>query len=175
MDTPIQYSFTPHAYALLLLRQNGHPCVFFGDLYGITGPYLEPPTCWGKLPGLVLARKLYAYGSQSDYFEYSDCIGWIRRGDLVNPDGCAVVMSWTQVENLEYCVPFLRMNVGSKHAGEVWTDVLGFEWSAVTIDGCGNGTFPCQRNSMACFVSETATGREKFPVRFNSDFHDLVA
>lgn len=174
MDTPIRHSFTPHAYGLLLLRLGGHPCVFFGDLYGITGPYPEPPTCWSKLPGLILARKLYAYGPQTDYFERSDCIGWTRHGDSASPDGCAVIMSWTEGTGIEHCAPYLRMNVGSEHAGEVWTDVLGFEWSAVTIDRDGNGRFPCQRNSMACFVSEAATGREKFPVRFNSDFHDLV-
>ncbi|XPS92727.1 Alpha-amylase [Ascochyta lentis] len=133
MDTPIRHSFTPHAYALLLLRQGGYPCVFFGDLYGITGPYPEPPTCWGKLPGLVLARKLYAYGPQSDYFERSDCIGWTRRGDSENPAGCAVIMSWTRGTELEQCAPHLTMNVGSQHAGEVWTDVLGFEWGTVTI------------------------------------------
>lgn len=175
MDTPIRHSFTPHAYALLLLRQGGHPCVFFGDLYGITGPYPEPPTCWGKLPGLILARKLYAYGPQFDYFERSDCIGWTRRGNSENPDGCAVIMSWTQGTNLEHCAPHLTMNVGSQHAGEVWTDVLGFEWSTVTIDEDGNGRFPCQRNTMACFVGEAASGREKFPVRFATDFRGLIA
>ena len=174
MDTPIRHSFTPHAYALLLLRQDGHPCVFLGDLYGIAGPHPEPPTCWGKLPGLILARKLYAYGHQTDYFERSDCIGWTRHGNFVNPDGCAVIMSWTQGTSIEHCAPFLRMNVGSQHAGEVWTDVLSFEWSEVAIDQDGNGRFPCQRNNIACFVSEAATAREMFPVRFNSDLHNLI-
>lgn len=174
MDTPIRHSFTPHAYSLLLLRRDGHPCVFFGDLYGITGPHPEPPTCWGKLPGIVLARKLYAYGPQIDHFERSDCIGWVRQGDIENPDGCAVVLSWTQGTELIHRSPYLNMTVGREHAGEVWTDVLGFEWSAVTIDQEGMGRFPCQRNSMACFVNDTARGREQFPVRFNTNFHTLV-
>lgn len=175
MDTPVHHSFTPHAYALLLLRQGGLPCVFFGDLYGIAGPYPEPPTCWGKLPGLVLARKLYAHGPQSDYFERSDCIGWTRQGDSVAPDGCAVIMSWTQGTDFEHLAPCLKMNVGRQHANGIWTDVLGFDWSAVIIDKDGNGRFPCQRNSIACFVNEAAPGREKFPVRFNADFHHLIA
>ncbi|PSN61366.1 alpha amylase [Corynespora cassiicola Philippines] len=170
MDTPIRRSFLPQAYSLLLLRQEGHPCVFFGDLYGISGPYPEPPTCWGKLPGIILARKLYAHGIQTDYFERSDCIGWLRSGDLQNPDGCAVVMSWAETE-LVHELPHLTMNVGSSHAGELWTDVLGFEWTAVEIDNQGVGKFPCQPNSMSCFVNEGAMNREMFPVRFNTDFY----
>lgn len=126
MDTPIRRSFTPHAYSLLLLRQDGLPCVFFGDLYGISGPYPESPTCSGKLPGIVLVRKLYAYGPQVDYFERNNCIGWVRQGDLDHPDGCAVVMSWTQGEIQTQHSPYLNISVGQNHAGEVWTDVLDF-------------------------------------------------
>ncbi|KAI8932358.1 hypothetical protein NX059_010550 [Plenodomus lindquistii] len=174
MDTPIKYSFTPHAYSLLLLRQDGHPCVFFGDLYGIEGPSPEPPTCYGKLPGIILARKLYAYGTQLNYFERSNCIGWTRQGDTEHPNGCAVILSWTQRGEPAGQLPSLLMNVGRQHAGEVWTDVLGFEWGAVTINEDGDGRFPCQHNSMACFVLETAHGRDSFPVRFNTDFDNLL-
>lgn len=175
MDTPIRHSFTPHAYSLLLLRQEGIPCVFFGDLYGITGPFPEPPTCWGKLPGIILVRKLYAYGQQQDYMERSDCIGWVRSGDILHPDGLAVIMSWTQDTELGNPAPSLRMSVGKDHAGETWTDILGFEWNIVVIDENGLGQFPCRKNSMACFVNNKARGRERFPVRFDGDFHDLLA
>lgn len=123
----------------------------------------------------MLARKLYAYGQQLDYFNHSNCIGWTRHGDSSNPYGCAVILSWTQETDFEHCAPYIKMNVGSQHAGEIWTDILGFEWNAVTIDENGIGRFPCQRNRMACFVSEAANGRDMFPVRFNADFYDLVA
>lgn len=175
MDTPITYAFTPHAHSLLLLRQDGHPCVFFGDLYGITsGPFPEPPSCYGRLPGLLLARKLYAYGPQIDYFERADRIGWTRAGTESHQDGMAVILSWTRGDDYESCAPSIRMNVGVEHAGEVWTDVLGFEWSAVLVDSEGWGRFPCQKNGMACYVNEVAEGREAFPVRFNADFESLL-
>ncbi|KAF1960474.1 alpha amylase [Byssothecium circinans] len=175
METPISYAFTPHAYSLLLLREGGHPCVFFGDLYGITtGPYPEGPTCYGKLPDLILARKLYAYGAQAEFFNRSDCIGWTRAGTEARPDGMAVVLSWSQSEEYESSGPSISMNVGFEHAGEVWTDVLGFEWSAIVIDEEGWGKFPYQRNGMACFVNKAAEGRERFPVQFNADFQGLL-
>lgn len=98
MDTPIHPDFIPHAYALILLRQDGYPCVFYGDLYGIKGRYPRAPTCFGKLPDLILARKIYAYGEQVDYFDRRDCVGWVRKGISAHPgrrSGMAVVMSWS--------------------------------------------------------------------------------
>ncbi|KZM27472.1 catalytic [Ascochyta rabiei] len=107
--------------------------------------------------------------------KHSSYIEKTRRGDLTNLDSYAMILSWNHATNLEQCAPFLTINVGNQHAGQVWMDVLGFEWSAVTISKNGNGRFLCLRNSIACFVSEVADGREKFPVRFNADFHDLIA
>lgn len=169
MDTSINSGFMPLAYALLLLRRDGHPCVFFGDLYGIGLPHPEAPI--QGLPDLVLARKLYAHGKQDDYFERHDCIGWVRRGTDEKPDGLAFIMSWSRDEDgqTQIC-----MEVGRNHAGEVWTDTLGLESTAVVIDENGIGLFPCRKNSMACFVNKDAKGRKRFPVRFDSDFHSLL-
>ncbi|KAK6207977.1 glycoside hydrolase family 13 protein (alpha amylase) [Colletotrichum tabaci] len=169
MDTSICKEFMPLAYSLLLLRREGHPCVFFGDLYGIGLPHPEAPI--EGLPDLLLARKLYAHGKQEDYFERRDCIGWVRRGNDERPDGLAFVMSWSKAEDPD---TRLCMEVGHSHAGEVWTDVLGLESEPVTIDENGLGLFRCGRNSMACFVRSDAKGRKKFPVKFNADFQSLV-
>ncbi|KAI9701637.1 MAG: hypothetical protein M1820_006408 [Bogoriella megaspora] len=96
LDTPIKPTFVALAYSLILLRKDGYPCVFYGDVYGLYDPHPSPPTCWGKLPDLILARKLYAYGNQTDYFERKDCIGWVRSGDPSKSGGAglAVIMSW---------------------------------------------------------------------------------
>ncbi|RMZ77986.1 hypothetical protein DV737_g4094, partial [Chaetothyriales sp. CBS 132003] len=56
---PIPFWFVPLGYALILLRANvGYPCVFYGDLYGISGHRPQPPQ--PLLPRLMMARKLYA-------------------------------------------------------------------------------------------------------------------
>ncbi|TDZ37053.1 Glucan 1,4-alpha-maltohexaosidase [Colletotrichum spinosum] len=169
MDTPIAAGFMPLAYSLLLLRRDGHPCVFFGDLYGTSEPFPEAPA--QHLPDLMLARKLYAYGKQTDYFDKADCVGWVRQGTEERPDGLAVVMSWTRAED---AASRLCMQVGREHAGEVWTDVLGLESAVVMVDENGLGLFPCNRNSVACFVNKDAKGRKRFPVRFDTDFHGLL-
>lgn len=54
------------------------------------------------------------------------------------------------------------MFVGQIHAGEVWTDVLGWEKQEVTIDNDGHGLFPCPSVSNSIFVKNGAAGREKF-------------
>jgi alpha-amylase len=166
--TPIESFFKPLAYALILLRSEGYPSVFWGDLYGLLGrgddAPKEEPSCSGKLPDIVLARALYAYGDQDDYFEEPICIGWVRRGTWDHPAGCAVVMSNADIGER-------RMNVGVLHKGQVWTDVLGWSDREVEIDEEGWGVFPCGGTSVSIFVSKDAEGRERFPVQFDTDIY----
>jgi alpha-amylase len=175
MDTPINEAFMAHAYSLILLRKDGYPCVFFGDIYGFQLPKPEDPACRGKLPDLVLARKLYSFGPQTDYFDGADCIGWVRHGTTENPDGMAVVLSWSpevpEVSDDEDELPRMRMKVGAP--GEIWTDILGWDNSAVVIDESGVGTFTTNWNRMSVFVNRDARGRERFPVNFDTKFGEL--
>lgn len=155
LEAPIEGWFKPLAYTLILLRGEGYPCIWYGDLYGIKGEHPFPPSCGGALPKLALARKLYAYGKQADYFDYATCLGWVRYGTWDKRYGCAVVMS--NAESGEK-----RMHVGEQHAGEVWTDVLGWSDREVTIGEDGFGLFVCGQTSVSVFVNRDADGRDKF-------------
>ena len=167
LEAPIEPWFKPLAYALILLRDAGYPCVFYGDLYGMKGPEEEgedgtkhtvsfPPSCSGALPKLVLARKLYAYGKQEDHFADSpSCLGWVRYGTWDRRFGCAVVMSNAGPATK-------RMHVGEMHAGEKWTDVLGWAQSEVVIGDDGCGEFTCGGCSVSVWVNSEAEGRERF-------------
>lgn len=75
--------FKPLAYSLILLRAEGYPCTSYGDLLDTSGVHPSRPACDGRLPDLVLARKLYAYGEQEDYFTSPNCIGRIPRYPLL--------------------------------------------------------------------------------------------
>ena len=162
--TPIEGFFKPLAYALILFREGGYPSLFYGDLYGMKGEHPEPPSCGNKLADLALARQLYAYGMQEDYFESPNCIGWTRRGTWDRPFGLAVVMSNAEENELRMCV-------GSEHRGEVWTDTLGWNDREVKIDDEGWGVFPTPSCSLGVYVNKDATGRDKFPVEFDSDIY----
>jgi alpha-amylase len=163
--TPIEGFFKPLAYSLILLRDAGYPSIFYGDLYGIhDGPDPSGPSCGDKLADIVLARTLYAYGEQNDYFEEPNCIGWVRRGTWDKPDGLACVLSNAGPGQR-------RMFVGNEHVGEVWTDVLGWEQGEVKIEDDGFGNFPCPGISVSIWVNSKAQGREKFPVDFDGDIY----
>ncbi|MCJ1308473.1 hypothetical protein MMC25_002126 [Agyrium rufum] len=110
LELPIQPWFKPLGYSLILLRSEGYPCLFYGDLYSIQGPHPKEASCNGRLPDLCLARKFFAYGPQHDYFDSPTCIGWTREGTWDRPDGLACIMSnvgsnagkakWLKMENL---------------------------------------------------------------------------
>lgn len=164
VETPVEGFFKPLAYALILLRREGYPCIFYGDLYGTRGEHAEPPSCGDKLADIAAARKLYAYGEQDDYWDQKNCVGFVRRGTHDRPAGLACVMSNTGPSQI-------KMHVGPEHKGEVWTDVLGWEDGEVKIDDEGNGMFKCPGVSVAIWVNKDAKGRDKFPVNFDSDIY----
>lgn len=155
LEVPIEGWFKPIAYALILLRGEGYPCVWYGDIYGIKGEQPFPPSCGGALHKITLARKLYAYGKQADYFDYPTCLGWVKYGTWDRRFGCAVVASNAGPGSK-------RMHVGEMHAGEVWTDVLGWNDREVTIGDDGFGEFVCSGTSVSIFVNREAEGRDKF-------------
>ncbi|KAG8818876.1 hypothetical protein FRC17_010675 [Serendipita sp. 399] len=146
--------FKPIAYALILLRPDGYPCVFWGDLYGCEGPEGNPQPAVNQLADLVRARKLFAYGELQDYWDHCSCLGWVRVGDQWH-DGCAVVIS-NGDEGTK------RMNVGKEHKGEIWTDCLGWSKGGVKIDNEGWGDFKCPGGSVSIWTRSDARGREEF-------------
>lgn len=159
--------FIPLAYALILLRADGYPCVFYGNVYGIKGGVegdWRGPSAGGKIPDLTLARKLYAYGELNDYMDNPNLIGWVRRGTWDRPDGCAVVMSNAEMGEL-------RMFVGEVHKGEVWTDVLGWQDREVRVGDDGFGVFSVGSCSVSVFVNKAAQGRDRFG-KFNDKIYE---
>jgi alpha-amylase len=78
VQTPVEGFFKPLAYALILLRKEGYPEVSYGDLYG-TKKEDNPEGPVPHVADLVLARKLFAYGEQDDYFNNANCVGFVRR------------------------------------------------------------------------------------------------
>lgn len=161
--TPVEGFFKPLAYAMILLRSQGYPSVFYGDLYGIKGENPEPPACGGQLSDIILARKLYAYGDQEDYLDEPNCIGFVRRGTKEHPEGLACILS--NAEEGE-----IKMAVGKEHTGEVWTDVLGWNDREVKIDEKGYGLFSCSETSVSIYVKKDAEGRDRFG-KFDDDIY----
>lgn len=145
LESWVQDWFKPSAYALILLRKDGYPCLFYGDYYGIGGP--EPAE--GKkaiLDPLIFARYHKAYGEQTDYFDHPNTIGWIRQGvENLNHSGCAVVIS--NGDDGEK-----RMYVGENKAGETWQDLTKSRDDQIIIQEDGYATFPVNGGSVSVWA-----------------------
>lgn len=139
--------FKPLAYALILLRQDGVPCVFYSDYYG--NPVQNRPMV-PNLGKLIKARRWYAYGAQQDYFDDDHIVGWVRRGDIEHESsGLAVVMS-------DDAGGSVRMDMGPECANARFYDVLGVCTQPVTLDKNGVGEFFTDGRSVSVWVRRSA-------------------
>lgn len=156
LEAPVEPWFKPIAYALILLREKGYPCIFYPDLYSaeyidkgqdgaehhIVMPALE------SLPLLCQLRKLVSYGIERDYFDHPNCVGWTREGEDELPhSGCAVVCSNSDPGNK--C-----MHVGLRHAGKTFVDALGNEMQEIIIDEQGEAEFYCPGGAVSVWVDK---------------------
>lgn len=149
LESWVEPWFKPLAYALILLRREGYPCVFFGDYYA-------QPNYWENGREVTLhshrflidvflrARRDYGFGDQHDYLDHPNTIGWVRTGDAAHPGAMAVVMT-------------------NGSAGDKWMnthrpnttfrDATGHIADAVTTDGAGWGQFRCPGGSVSVWLT----------------------
>lgn len=135
--------FKPAAYSIILLRNEGYPCVFYGDFYGIPHDNIEKVE---SLKTIIKLRKEKAYGAQYDYFDHPNYIGWTREGDDEHiKSGLAVVISNSYDGEK-------RMYIGKEFAGEKFIDSLENCDDEVTIDQDGFGIFKVKGKSASIWV-----------------------
>jgi alpha-amylase len=157
----VQDWFRPAAYAFILLRQEGTPCMFYGDVYGVcdaTG-HCNKANHSETVAKLAIARTYFGYGQQHDYNSTDvSTVGWTRQGDEKHPGGLAVTMSIAKT-----APGLMTMDVGSDHAGESWIDILGNAQDAVVIDTDGTAAFSVPPQDVSVFVSEVRWGNLSMP------------
>lgn len=148
--------FKPSAYALILLRRDGYPCLFYGDYYGIGGD--DPiPARRAELDVLLNARKKYAYGDQIDTFDDPHVIAWQRMGDAEHPgSGLAVLISNDDDA-------YKELVFGKEKAGTVWEDCTGHVLEKVRLDDQGKGRFFVKSCSVSVWI--LCQGRQDVPIR----------
>ncbi len=154
LESPVEAWFKPLAYALILLRAEGYPCVFYPDYYGASykdkgkdGHEYEihlGEHRW-MLDKMLEARKHYAYGEQYSYFDHSNCIGWTRLGTPEHPGGLAILMS-----NGEDGMKRMQAQVN-----KIYVDVTEHIKEPVTTDQDGWAEFRCLGGKVSVWLPET--------------------
>ena len=156
LESPVDEWFQPLAYAVILLRKEGIPCVFAPSIYGASysdknkdeqNVEIELLSVPG-IKEMLRVRKERAYGEQRDYFDLPHLVGWTREG--VNDrleTGCAVLINNGDAGQKD-------MEVGRRHAGQTFRDVLNHVQGKVVINEEGWGTFKVKERSVSVWVKE---------------------
>ncbi|HRX62892.1 MAG TPA: alpha-amylase [Candidatus Competibacter sp.] len=154
LESVVEPWFKPLAYAMILLRREGYPCVFHADYYGAE---YEDRGRDGQLYRIVMpshrtlidkflyARRHYAHGSQYDYFDHWNRIGWTRIGNAEFPKAMAVLLSdgpgggkWMEVHK----------------SNAKFVDLTGHVKEPVYTNEAGWGEFRCLDGSVSVWIEE---------------------
>ena len=133
--------FKPIAYSIILLQEKGIPCVFYGDYYGIPHDGVAKVE---ELPLLTRIRASHAYGTEHNYYNDGNIVGFTREGDSQN-NGLALIVSDGPGGTKE-------MYVGQNHAGQVYVDALGKCKEEITISADGKGVFRVEGGSVSVWI-----------------------
>ena len=154
LESSIKEWFKPHAYALILLRKDGLPCVFLPDLEGAqyTDKGHEVQLKAVKaLPALLKLRKKHAFGAQIDHFDHPNTVGWVRTGSYWYPGiGCAVVLANGDAG-------YKTMSLGTRFAYNTFTDALGNHPAEIKLDHNGSANFLVSPGSVSVWVKKTSS------------------
>lgn len=154
LEAYVDFWFRPLAYALILLREQGIPCIFYPDLYG--AKYIDTDNEGNEadveligidsLTPMTKIRRDLAYGFQRDYIDHPNCIGWTREGIAEQENsGIAVVLSNGEAGEK-------NMEIGKGHAGKTFIDALGYRKEEVTVNEEGWADFFCEPGSVSIWV-----------------------
>lgn len=152
METVVESWFKPLAYALILLRQSGYPCIFAADYFGAhytdKGKDGEDHEIWmdkhqDLLDGFLYARKTFCYGPQNDYFDHPFCVGWTRISNTRNQTGMAVLLSIGDSASK-------NMETGSPNTK--YYDLTGKIQEEIFSNESGWGEFRCNAGSVSVWL-----------------------
>ncbi len=148
--SPVEPWFKPHAYAAILLRRDGYPCVFYPDYYGASypsdagGPPVRLYDHSFLIDRFMSARRSHGHGDQHDYLDHPNTIGWLRTGDREHPGIMAVVMT--------------NGSAGDKwmntfRPGATFRDATWHMPQTVTANAEGWARFPCPGGNVSVWLS----------------------
>lgn len=150
LESVVEPWFKPLAYALILLREGGYPCVFEADYRGATYHNCRPEpdvvmySHRAAIDGMLDARRRYGWGDQHDYFDHPDTVGWVRTGNAAHPGAMAVLLT-------DGATPATKwMNV--YRPGATFVDLLGHVPGRITANADGWAEFRCEWRSVSVWV-----------------------
>lgn len=155
LESPVAPWFKPLAYAIILLRDAGYPCIFYPDYYGASYDdvgrdgqrhHIEMASHRWLIDKFLYARQHFGFGPQIDYLDHWNRVGWTRLGDEQHPRAMAVLLSdgpggskW--------------MNVGKPNT--TFVDSTEHIREHVLTNEHGWGEFRCNSGSVSVWLQHT--------------------
>jgi alpha-amylase len=147
LESWVQDWFKPSAYALILLRQHGYPCLFYGDYFGSAGDCegKHPLTCHRKIiDDFIVARQKHCHGEMRDYFDHPQCVAWMWTGDAQHPDSLVTIMSTGDAG---------FKKIQTDRPLKTFRDLTGHWPEPVTTDANGEAEFRCPAGGVSVWCS----------------------
>ncbi|NJK99652.1 MAG: alpha-amylase [Spirulinaceae cyanobacterium RM2_2_10] len=154
LEAVVEPWFKPLAYAIILLREQGYPCVFYADYYGAhyrdRGRDGNEYEIWLDshrwiIDRLLFARQHFAYGPQYDYIDHFNTIGWTRLGSAQHPYALAVLLS-------DGPAGHKWMEVGKPNTD--FYDITGHIPEPIHTNAYGWAEFRCRGGSVSVWVEQ---------------------
>ncbi|MDU0369000.1 alpha-amylase [Hymenobacter endophyticus] len=154
------------AYAYILTRANGYPCVFYKDYYNYG--------LGNQIKTLNSIRQANAYGAAAEYTSVNDAdvYAYSRAGDSSHPGLLMLLNDGGSARSKTITTPFKSATL---------TDKTGNTSGTVTTDANGTGVFPVNSRSYAVWVPSTTGGTTPPPtagttaVSFNVTYSGTVS
>lgn len=156
MEESVEPWFKPLAYALILMREQGTPCIFYPDLFGARysdsgedgqSYEVEMPVI-DSLSKLIEARSRFAHGAQTDIFDDPHCLAIVRQGTAQQPGSVTLLANG---EETQKAIP-----LGPDHAGQIYRDFLGHCQEEIAADEHGTLIARVNGGSVSVWVPSDA-------------------
>ena len=152
LESLVESWFKPLAYAIVLLRNEGYPCVFEADYYGAHYSGSKNGNTYqiwmdahkGIIDLFLQLRQSHTFGHRNDYFDHYHTIGWSFEGDNQH-QSMAVIMT-------NYCDDFKWMKTGK--ANTRYTDKTGYISKTITTNADGWGKFETLGGNVSVWIEE---------------------
>ena len=158
LESFVEYWFKPHANALILLRQEGIPCIFYTDYYGGSYTVNDNTIELAPVPHLykmMMIRKHLFEGQQCDYFDHPNVISWFVSGTEEKKEtGFVVVLSNSDDG-------FKEMNLLELNGNKKFVDITESFTDSIVTNEEGIAIFPVKARSISIWVKEEALDKIK--------------
>ncbi|MBO2010944.1 alpha-amylase domain-containing protein [Hymenobacter negativus] len=150
------------AYAYILTREKGYPCVFYRDFYEYG--------LGAQIKKLIAIRKANAYGAANEYTSINDAnvYAYSRAGDSTHKGLLELLNDGSTAATKGITTPF---------ANATLTDATGNNTGTVTTNASGYGVFPVGARSYAVWVpgGTTTPPTGTTAVAFNVTYSNTVS